>query len=195
MAGNYSPFNRAPLWSGSSSGTPYDTSAPLYNLTATLNTLRHHAIKVDSRYVSNHSTELYLDPSTMATRKGPEGVQIVAVFSNQGEQGGDYQLSVGPDAFEVGTEVIEVFDCTVSNANEAGNVTALMGAGLPKAFFPTAQMNGSGLCGYPSDGQASTNTNSAAEPSATKNGAAVALNARRGTALLGALGIFVFWLL
>jgi alpha-amylase len=194
MPGNYSPYNRAPLWSGSQSGTPYDTEAPLYNLTATLNNLRNHAIKVDSRYVSNHSMELYLDPSTMATRKGPEGVQIVAVFSNQGEKGGEYEMSVGPGAFAEGTEVIEVFDCTVSNANEAGNVTALMGAGLPKAFFPTAQMNGTGLCGYPSDSEA-TGTSSGADPSATKVGAAVGLYARWGTALLGATATFAFWLL
>ncbi|KAF7513129.1 hypothetical protein GJ744_010525 [Endocarpon pusillum] len=194
MPGNYSPYNRAPLWSGSESGTPYDTSAPLYNLTATLNALRNHAISIDSRYVSNHSTELFLDPSTMATRKGPDGVQIVAVFSNQGEKGGEYELSVGPGAYETGTEVIEVFSCTKSNANEAGNVTALMGAGEPKAFFPTAQMKGSGLCGYSSDAEAATNTSSGAHPSA-KNGAAIAADVRWGTALLGVMGALVFWLL
>lgn len=189
MAGNYSPFNRAPLWSGSSSGTPYDTEAPLYNLTATLNKLRNHAIKIDSRYISNHSTELYLDDATMATRKGPEGVQIVAVFSNQGEQGGEYQLSVGPDAFAEGTEVIEVFSCMKSQANEAGNVTAMMGEGAPKVFFPTAQMEGSGLCAYSSD-QPATNTSSGPAPSPT--GAGVALDARLGTALLVALGAVAF---
>jgi alpha-amylase len=193
MAGNYSPYNRAPLWSGSESGNPYDTSAPLYNLTATLNALRNHAIKIDSRYVSNHSQELYLDPATMATRKGPEGVQIVGVFSNQGENGGEYQLSVGPGAFDVGTEVIEVFSCTKSQANDAGNVTALMGAGEPKAFFPTAQMEGSGLCGYASDKQAATNTSSGAQPSSTN--AATAVSARWACSLLGALGVIGFWLL
>ncbi len=191
MSGNYSPYNRAPLWSGSSSGTPYDTSAPLYNLTGTLNTLRNHAIKVDSRYVSNHSTEIYLDPATMATRKGPDGVQIVAVFSNQGEKGGVYELSVGPGAFATGTEVMEVFNCTKSNANEAGNVTAKMGGGLPKAFFPTAQMNGSGLCGYPSDKQAATN--SSGSQSSAKKGAASALNVGSGTILLSTLGAIAFW--
>jgi alpha-amylase len=192
MAGNYSPYNRAPLWSGSASGTPYDTSAPLYKLTATLNALRNHAIKIDSRYVSNHSQELYLDPATMATRKGPAGVQIVGVFSNQGEKGGEYQLSVGPGAFDVGTEVIEVFSCTKSQANEAGNVTALMGAGEPKAFFPTAQMEGSGLCGYASDNQASS-TSSGAQPSATN--AATSVDARWASSLLGALGVIGFWFL
>ena len=195
MQGNYTPYNRAALWSGSASGIPYDTSAPLYNLTAILNTLRNHAIKIDSRYVSNHSTELYLDPSTMATRKGPEGVQIVAVFSNQGEQGGEYELSVGPGAFEVGTEVIEVLDCTVSRANEAGNVTAMMGEGLPKAFFPTAQMEGSGLCGYPGGGVAMA-TSDGADTEPSSEGAAAALyELRWGTALFAAAGTVAWSLL
>jgi alpha-amylase len=195
MSGNYSPNNRAPLWSGSASGTPYDTSAPLYNLTATLNALRNHALKIDSRYASNHSQELYLDMSTMATRKGPNGVQIVGVFSNQGEKGGDYELSVGPGAFDVGTEVIEVFGCEKSKANEAGNVTAKMGKGEPKAFFPTAQMNGSGLCGYPSDHVKPTNTSGGAQPSATKKGVAAALAATWSTAALSVVGVLAFWLL
>jgi hypothetical protein len=142
-----------------------------------------------TRYVSNHSTELFLDPATMATRKGPDGVQIVAVFSNQGEQGGEYELSVGPNAFETGTEVIEVFDCTKSNANEAGNVTALMGAGLPKVFFPTAQMEGSGLCGY-ANAEAATNTSSGAEPSPT--GAAMTLGVRWSTVFLAAVATVAF---
>lgn len=193
MTGDFSPDNRVPLWSGGES--PYDTSAPLYNLTATLNSLRNHAIQIDSRYVSNHSTELYLDTSTMATRKGPDGVQIVAVFSNQGEQGGEYELSVGPGAFEVGTEVIEVFGCTVSNANEAGNITAMMGAGLPKAFFPTSQMNGSGLCGYSSEAAAATNMSAGDQPSPNSAGPAVAVGLRQAMALIPVFVAATIWML
>ena len=77
-----------------------------------------------------------------------------------------------------------------------------MGAGEPKAFFPTSQMNGSGLCGYPSGTEAATNTSSAAQPS-VKNDAIVALKARWATLVrgelggdrVGALGVVVFWLL
>jgi alpha-amylase len=192
MPGNYSPFNRAPLWSGSPSGVPYDTNAPLYNLTATLNKLRNHAIQLDSRYVSNHSTELYLDDSTMATRKGPDGVQIVAVFSNQGEKGGKYELSVGPGAFAVGMDVTEVVNCTTSKANEAGNVTALMEGGLPRAFFPTEQMNGSGLCGFAISATSNQTGSGGDSPPAD---AAAMLDPRLGTALVSAIGVITFWLL
>ena len=142
--GNYSPFNRNALWKDGAA--PYDTKAELYTLTATLNTIRNHAINIDSRYVSNHSVELFLDNSTMATTKGPVGVNIVAIFSNQGSQGGSYELQLG-NAFQPGTNVTEVLSCNTTVANEAGNITALMGAGAPHAYFPTFQLNGSGLCG------------------------------------------------
>jgi len=156
-SGNYSPFNRGALWT-----LGYKTEAPIYHLTATLNKLRNHAISIDSHYVTNVSTELYLDASTYATRKGPEGAQIVAVYSNQGSKGGQYDLVV-PGAFAAGTEAFEVTNCTKVTANEAGNITVSMGAGMPKAFYPSSQMNGSGLCGFSSErvvstGNGTTNT-------------------------------------
>lgn len=142
MPGNYSPYNRDIIWK-----TGYSTDAPLYKLTATLNILRNHAISVDSHYVSNHSQELYVDGSTYATRKGPEGVQIVSVFSNQGSKGGEYELALA-GGFAPGTEVIEVLNCKKLTANNVGNITVSMGAGEPKIFFPVAQMNNSELCGF-----------------------------------------------
>ena len=189
MTGNYSPYNRAPLWSGSD--TPYDKEAPLYKVAATLNKLRNQAISIDSKYVTEHSTELYLDSATMATRKGPDAVQIVSVFSNQGEKGGKYDLSVGPDAYKEGTEVIEVFTCKKSRANEGGNVTAAMESGEPRAFFPTSHMDGTGLCGYKAD--KASGTGSAAQP--TKTGAAVALSGRWEGVLALSVAAVMFWLL
>ena len=188
MTGNFSPYNRAPLWT-----TKYDTNAPLYNLTATLNAIRNHAINVDSRYATNHSSQLYLDPSTMATRKGPDGVQIVAVFSNQGSKGGKYQLSV-PGGFEPGTEVMEIMKCTKSNANKAGNVTALMDGGQPRVFFPTANLNGSGLCGSAKAASNGTSTGSGAKPSSTKKGVATSVHAQLSAVVLASLFAVALWI-
>ncbi|KAL3426885.1 alpha-amylase [Phlyctema vagabunda] len=161
--GNYSPNNRAPLW-----GYGYDAEAPLYNITATFNKIRSHAISIDSRYTTNTTQELYLDDSTYATRKGPEGNQVVAVYSNQGTAGGEYELVI-PGAFAVGTEVTELVNCTTATANEAGNITALMAGGQPRVFYPTFNLNGSGLCGT---SETATTTNSSGtttdtSPSAT----------------------------
>lgn len=160
--GNYSPYNRQAFWEISD----YDTSAPLYNMTATLNSVRNHAISTDNRYATNHSITLYYDNSTYANRKGPEGVQIVTVLSNQGEKGGSYELSV-PNAGLPGTEFTEIFNCTTVSANSAGNITVQMGGGQPRVFFPTHQLNGSGLCGTANQaannstsGNSSTNSSS-----------------------------------
>ncbi|KAL5001265.1 glycoside hydrolase superfamily [Aspergillus recurvatus] len=142
MKGQYAPYNREPLWK-----TSYNTDAPLFNTTSTLNKLRNHAIRLDQHYVSNHSEELYLDGSTYATRKGTEGSQILSVFSNQGSQAGPYNLTI-PGAFKPGTEVIEVLSCEKVTADHEGKIVVEMGEGEPKAFFPIRKMNGSGLCGF-----------------------------------------------
>ncbi|KAL2861087.1 alpha-amylase [Aspergillus lucknowensis] len=144
MRGEFAPFNRAPLWN-----TNYDTQNPLYNTTATLNTLRNHAIRLDRDYVPTHSKELYVDGSTYATRKGAEGsqVQVVSVFSNQGSTGGSYELVV-PGAFAPGTEAVEVLTCARVTADTAGRIVVEMDAGEPKVFFPLKKMPGSGLCGF-----------------------------------------------
>lgn len=189
MTGNFSPYNRAPLWPN------YDEDAPLYKMTATLNTLRNHAIKLDSNYVSNHSTELYLDDSTMATRKGPNGVQIVSIFSNQGSGGGKYELSV-PNAFDPGTQVMEVMNCTKATANDAGNITVQMGAGQPKVFFPSKQLDGSGLCGM--SGKAANGSGSAGGNSSSTgkhNAATVGAPIQASSFALSVLFGIAFWLL
>ena len=110
----------------------------------------------------------------MATSKGPDGVNIVAVFSNQGSQGGSYELQLN-NAFQPGTNVTEVLSCNTTVANEAGNITALMGAGVPHAYFPTFQLNGSGLCGSEKATNGSSGSqggNSSASGSANKTSGA-----------------------
>lgn len=127
--------------------TGYRTDHPLRGLTATLNKLRNHAISIDSGYVLNHSQELYANNSTYATRKGPEGAQIVAVFSNQGSQAGEYQL-VLQGGFAPGTQVMEVIHCSNHTVDKTGSLTVEMGVGEPKVFFPVFRLSNSGLCGF-----------------------------------------------
>lgn len=84
LTGNYSPYNRQALWE-----TGYDTSAPLYKLTSTLNRLRNHAIAIDARYVTSLSQLLYSDPSTYAARKGPNGPKSSASFPTRARRAGN----------------------------------------------------------------------------------------------------------
>ncbi|KAJ9251246.1 CAZyme family GH13 [Paecilomyces variotii] len=190
LPGNYSPYNRQELWS-----TNYNTSAPLYNLTATLNKLRNHAIKVNSNYVTNDSSLLYTDNSTYAARKGVNGVQIVSVLSNQGSNGGAYELEV-PGAADEGTELTEVFGCSTVTAGKNGTITVDMDKGEPRVFFPTFNMNGSGLCGTedtttPTASGSSTGTSSSSSVSASSTKKNLAEHLRvPAWLLLGSIGVF-----
>ncbi|KAH2069768.1 hypothetical protein KXV52_001183 [Aspergillus fumigatus] len=171
MSGNYTPFNRGALWT-----TNYDTTSPLFKLTATLNKLHNHAISIDNHYVTNHSIELHSDNSTYATRKGPEGVQAVSVFSNQGTNG--------------------------------GNLTVEMDAGEPRIFFPVAQLNNSGLCGFEkqktassSNSDSDSNSNDSTHPSRQdkdankKSSASIVGVPYPGMLISGAALAFLSWFL
>jgi alpha-amylase len=161
LSGNFSPYNRQALWDASPS---YDQSAELYSLTTTLNKMRNHAISLDSHYLTNWSSILYHDGSTYATRKGPNGAQVVAVLSNQGTQGGDYTLEINGVA-DPGTNLTEVTHCNSTVvAGPNGTITVPMGQGQPRVYFPTFNLNDSGLCGQLS---ASPSLSDSAKPSTT----------------------------
>ncbi|MCJ1379597.1 hypothetical protein MMC17_002699 [Xylographa soralifera] len=139
--GGATPDNRSPLWT-----TGFNTQAPLYNLTAILNAIRNHAINLDGRWVTQPSLELYLDNSTMAMSKGPQDCQTLTVYSNQGSHGGSWQLFV-PNAYPPNSEVTEIITCTNIYSDSIGHLNVSMNAGVPHVFFPTYNLDGSGLCG------------------------------------------------
>jgi alpha-amylase len=85
-----------------------------------------------------------VDVNHLCLRKGKDGNQIVFCINNQSSKGPSYQLSVG--GFAANQEVVEVLTCTTSTASSGGNVTAFMGAGEPKVFYPAAALNGTGIC-------------------------------------------------
>lgn len=161
MPGNYSPYNRQALWDASPT---YDQSADLYSLTTNLNKIRNHAIAVDDHFLTNWSSILYHDGSTYATRKGPNGAQVISVLSNQGMQGGDYTLEIN-GAADPGTNLTEVTLCNSTVvAGPNGTITVPMGQGQPRVYFPTFNLNNSGLCGQFSP---SLSVSNSAQPSAT----------------------------
>ncbi|PGG95760.1 hypothetical protein AJ79_09888 [Helicocarpus griseus UAMH5409] len=141
FSGPGTPTNREALWTSN-----YNTDAPLYKLTTTLNKIRSHAIRTNQDYLSSQSYPVYTDGSTIAIRKGTEGRQMLTVYSNQGEKGGDYRLDLHI-SYAPGTVVTEVLGCRNYTVSEEGTLGVLMGKGLPKVFFPADEMRGSGLCG------------------------------------------------
>lgn len=139
MSGNSTPFNREAIWL-----TKYDTTAPLYNLTAQLNKLRSLAIKLSPDYVTTTSDQILVDVNHLCLRKGKTGSQIVFCINNQSSKGPSYQLAVG--GFSPNDQVTEILSCTTATASDKGNITAFMGAGEPKVFFLSNALNGTGIC-------------------------------------------------
>lgn len=81
-------------------------------------------------------------------RKGFDGFQVVGVFSNLGEGGGAYTLSLGSvTGFTAGEEVVEIVSCRGYTVDGSGNLGVSMEGGLPRVFYPKAQLVGSGVCG------------------------------------------------
>ncbi|GFP60284.1 acid alpha-amylase [Trichoderma asperellum] len=76
------PDNREAVWLSG-----YNTSATLYSQIKSLNQIRSEAIKQSSAYVTSQADVTYSDNSTIVTRKGSAGFQIVGVFSNRGANG------------------------------------------------------------------------------------------------------------
>ncbi|PGH00758.1 alpha-amylase [Blastomyces parvus] len=141
FSGASTPENREALWT-----SKYNTNSPLYKLTATLNKIRAHAIRVSPGYVRSESYPIYTDGSTIVTRKGVQGHHVLVLYSNQGEKGGNYRLDLH-NTYNPGTVVTEVLSCKNYTVDHRGSVGLQLGQGLPKVIFPANQMHGSGLCG------------------------------------------------
>lgn len=88
--------------------------------------------------------QIFVDVNHLCLAKGKQGNKIVFCINNKSSQGDSYELPVG--GFAANEEVVEVLTCTTTTASSAGNVTAFMGAGEPKVFYPAAALNGSGIC-------------------------------------------------
>lgn len=161
--------------------TQYNTSAPLYNLTAQLNGLRNLAINQSSDYVTTLSEQIYTDVNHLVLRKGVDGKQVVFIINNLSSTGPSYNLSVA--GFEPNQEVVEILSCTNTTTDGTGNVTAFMGAGEPKVFYPAAALKGTKICPVTTEAKPIPASNS------TKSAASVV--AGRGVAALSTLGATV----
>ncbi|KAH7413339.1 alpha-amylase [Cadophora sp. MPI-SDFR-AT-0126] len=137
------PYNRDAIWYSG-----YSTTSPLYTFIASLNQIRNRAIFKDSTYLTYKAYPIYSDSTTIAMRKGFTGYQIIGVFSNLGAGGGAYTLALGSSAtgFTAGMQVVEIVGCTVYTVDGSGNLQVGMQGGLPRVFYPLAQLSGSGVC-------------------------------------------------
>ena len=135
--GGNDPYNREALWLSG-----YNTKAPLYKLVKTLNRLRKQAVQDDSGYLAYQNFPIYTDTTTIAVRKG----KMVSVLSNKGASGDAYTQSI-PAGYSAGKKLTEILTCASLTANSKGNIVVPMAKGLPRVYYPTSGLSGSGICG------------------------------------------------
>lgn len=168
LSGGATPNEREAIWL-----TDYSTTAPLYTHVASLNQIRNQAIFKDAGYLLYKAFPIYSDDTTIAMRKGDTGFQIVGVFNNLGANGASkfphyswdiafylyslwmftnsflaytFDLPSTDTGFTAGEVVIEVLACTSVTVDSSGNLAVAMSGGLPRVFYPLAQLTGSGIC-------------------------------------------------
>lgn len=157
FAGGSVPADREALWSSG-----YDTSATLYAWIAALNKIRARAIAQDGGYLSYQAYPVYTDSNTIAMRKGRDGYQVVGVFTNKGSSGGSSSvtLTASMTGFTAGQAVVDVMSCTTFTADSGGSLGVTLSGGIPRVFYPSARLSGSGICGSGSTTSTSTGTSS-----------------------------------
>lgn len=91
---------------------------------------------------------MYSDSSTIVIRKGNIGFQIIRVFSNLGSSGHNYTLTLtsSETGFTASQAVVEVMGCKSYTTDASGNLAVAMSSGVPRVFYPKAQLTGSGIC-------------------------------------------------
>jgi alpha-amylase len=113
-----------------------------------VNQIRNQAIYKDSGYVLSKASPTYSDSSTIVMKKGDTGYQIVGVFSNLGASGNSYTLTLTSTetGFTASQSLVEVLSCAAYTTDSSGNLAVAMASGLPRVFYPLAQLTGSGVC-------------------------------------------------
>lgn len=135
LNGSGVPVNREAIWL-----TGYNTTSPLYKLITTVNGIRKVAIDKSANFVTDKIQAMNIDANTIMTRKGDAGSQIVGVYSNLGENGHYYDLSLraSQTGFTPNEKIVEVLSCTLLSTDGMGSLIVPMGGGLPKVLFPYA---------------------------------------------------------
>ncbi|KUI56593.1 Alpha-amylase A type-3 [Cytospora mali] len=136
------PYNREAIWLSG-----YDTSAELYSWIKSLNAIRSWAISVNSTYLDYNAYPIYSDTHTIGMRKGFAGNQVVGVYSNVGSSASTtVTLEAADTGFTASQALTDVLSCTSFTADSSGDLSVTISGGLPRVFYPTSALSGSGIC-------------------------------------------------
>ncbi|EMC95703.1 glycoside hydrolase family 13 protein [Baudoinia panamericana UAMH 10762] len=145
FSGGTNPFtNREPLWEHG-----FDVFAPIYQMIATLNLLRRHAMQTQPGLSTATSDLVYQDDHTMIMARGANGSQIVTVLTNSGQNASSATLTVslGGLGYVSGTQLTEVLTCANYTVDSSGFIDLPMSEGLPRVLYPASALGNSSLCG------------------------------------------------
>jgi len=143
LNGGDNPSNREAIWLSG-----YNQSSPLYPLITNLNALRSRAIEFSSNYTTYKNYVIYNTSTTIATRKGFRGNQIITVLTNDGSAGESRSFSLDPatSGFVANEMITDVISCTNATSNATGWFEVDIVAGLPRALYPALNLVGTSIC-------------------------------------------------
>jgi alpha-amylase len=138
------PNDREAVWLSG-----YSTTSELYTWVSQINQIRNQAIYKDAGYLLYKAYPIYSDDTTIALRKGDDNSQIISVYTNQGSGASSYTLTLpsSDTGFTANQALVEVGGCTTLSADGSGNLAVAMAGGLPRVYYPAAELSGSGICG------------------------------------------------
>ena len=138
------PNDREALWLSG-----YNTGAELYTWVAQINQIRNQAIYKDDGYVLYKAYPIYSDDTTIVLRKGDDNAQIISVYTNLGSGATSYTLTLpsSDTGFTASQALVEIGGCTSVSTDGSGNLAVAMAGGVPRVYYPAAQLSGSGICG------------------------------------------------
>ncbi|OIW34382.1 glycoside hydrolase family 13 protein [Coniochaeta ligniaria NRRL 30616] len=162
-AGGAVPADREAIWLSG-----YSTSATLYTWIAALNELRARAIAQDSSYLTYQAWPVYSDSQNIAMRKGSDGYQVIGVYTNKGASGSStLTLTTSMTGFTASESVVDVMSCTTFTTDSSGSLAVTLSGGIPRVFYPSARLSGSGICGTTTTSVASTSSTATTKSSTT----------------------------
>ncbi len=141
LEGSGDPANREAIWE-----TRFRPEVSLHQFIASMNEIRSQAIKKDSNYLIYKNYPIYSNSHVIAMRKGFDGYQMITVLTNAGESSAEYTFMLGGTGFQPGEVLVEVTKCVTVSINADGSLDVAMAQGLPKVFYPAAQLSGSRIC-------------------------------------------------
>ncbi|MCJ1354418.1 MAG: hypothetical protein MMC33_004406 [Icmadophila ericetorum] len=151
------PYNREALWTSN-----YNTKAPLYQYISILTKMRKSVISATPTYTTSLTKMLYNDTNYLAMLKGVTGNQVLTVLTNVGAGGANNTINVSGTGYTTGESLTDVISCETTAANTNGDLAIPISGGMPRVFYPTSKLGGSGLCG-----NALANTTTGNNPSST----------------------------